>query len=60
MQLHYFIEPKLEFAFGQEEEYPRDGLFLFGPIKDGATPDVIRYGVIGTRDGIQRFKTWSR
>ena len=60
MQLDFVIEPRLEFAFGQEEEYPRDGLFLFGPIKDNAAPDIIRYGVIGTQDGIQRFKTWSR
>ena len=27
----HIAEPKLEFAFGQKVEYPRDGLFLFGP-----------------------------
>jgi hypothetical protein len=60
MQLEYIAEPKLEFAFDQHEEYPRDGLFLFGPIKDSAAPETVRYGVIGTSDGIQRVSRWSR
>ena len=59
MELEFIPEPKLEFAFEQHEEYPRDGLFLFGPIKDNAAPETIRYGVIGTCDGIQRFHRWS-
>ena len=56
MELDFVEEPKLEFAFEQNEEYPRDGLFLFGPIKDEAAPGAVLYGVIGTSDGINRFK----
>jgi hypothetical protein len=59
MKLSYIKEPKLEFAFGQKEEYPRDGLFLFGPIQDQSLPEVIRYGVIGTQYGLQCFNSWS-
>lgn len=60
MQLTFISEPKLEFAYEQHEEYPRDGLFLFGPIKDNAAPETIRYGVIGTSSGIVRFNKWSQ
>ncbi len=59
MRLDYIDEPRLEFAFDQHEEYPRDGLFLFGPIQDSSAPETVRYGVIGTSGGIQRFKRWS-
>lgn len=59
MKLSYIVEPRLEFAFQQKEEYPRDGLFLFGPIQDETAPEVIRYGVIGTSHGMQCFYKWS-
>jgi hypothetical protein len=39
--------------------YPRDGLFLYGPVGDVDQLQVIRYGVIGTKDGVRRFKAWS-
>ena len=60
MKLDYIKEPKLEFSFGQHEEHPRDGLFLYGPIKDSAAPETLRYGVIGTPKGIERFSRWSQ
>jgi hypothetical protein len=50
-------EPALLFGFGQPMEDPRDGLTLFGPL-DRGKPYGIRAGVIGTADGIQRFKRW--
>jgi hypothetical protein len=38
-------------------EDPRDGLTLFGPLDEGK-PYGIRAGVLGTKDGIRRFKNW--
>ena len=52
-------EPELEFHHGQQLVYPRDGLFLYGPVGDAAQLPSIRYGVIGTRDGVARFKKWA-
>jgi hypothetical protein len=52
-------EPQLEFRFGQRLAYPRDGLFLYGPVGDTNQVRSIRYGVIGTQDGVRRFRTWS-
>jgi hypothetical protein len=51
-------EPKLEFGFGQRQEDPRNGLFLFGPISDRRKPSGIRAGVIGTPKGVTNFKKW--
>jgi hypothetical protein len=53
-------EPRFEFGYGQELEYPRDGLFLFGPSDAEKTFSTTRYGVIGTPDGIDRFRRWSK
>jgi len=50
-------EPCLRFAFDQEVEDPRDGLTMFGPL-DSGKPYGIRAGVIGTPDGIQKWKRW--
>lgn len=52
-------EPLLEFAHGQMVEYPRDGLFLFGPCDSQKRLTVTRYGVIGTREGVERFGRFS-
>ena len=41
---------------GQTLEDPRDGLALFGPYD--ANVYGVRAGVIGTKDGIQRFNKW--
>ncbi len=54
-ELWHIPEPLLEFAHGQMVEYPRDGLYLFGPCDAQKRSGVTRYGVIGTREGIERF-----
>ena len=48
-------EPFLQFGYGQKLVYPRDGLFLFGPAGDPSEVPAIRYGVIGTPDGVRRL-----
>lgn len=52
-------EPKLEFAYGQKVEYPRDGLFLFGLCDATKGFSTTRFGVIGTSEGVKRFGRWS-
>ena len=52
-------EPQLEFGFGQKLTYPRDGLFLFGPVQDSSDPPAVRYGVIGTKEGVRRHRDWA-
>jgi hypothetical protein len=39
LKLIHVKEPLLEFRFGQKLVYPRDGLFLYGPI-DGGRPEI--------------------
>lgn len=51
-------EPRLLFRYGQKLEDPRDGLTLFGPIDDTQTPYGILSGVVGTPDGIRKFKNF--
>lgn len=58
-ELWHIPEPLLEFAHGQMVEYPRDGLYLFGPCDSQKRPGVTRYGVIGTREGVERFRRFS-
>lgn len=55
--LIWLPEPQIEFRYGQALEDPRDGLKIFGPL-DVGKPYGIRAGVIGTPDGIRRFKEW--
>ncbi len=50
-------EPKLLFNYEQATEDPRDGLTLFGPLERGK-PYGIRFAVVGTPDGIRRFRQW--
>jgi hypothetical protein len=57
MRLFYFNEPLLQFHHRQALEDPRDGLSLFGPLAKGKVYGI-RSGVIGTHEGIRRFKTW--
>jgi hypothetical protein len=52
-------EPELIFGYDQPLEDPRDGLCLFGPLKENA-PFGIRYGLIGTDEGINRFFRWKK
>lgn len=55
----YFEEPLLEFKFGQKLVYPRDGLFLYGPVDESKDTKQIRYGVISTPKGLNHFKQWA-
>jgi hypothetical protein len=50
-------EPRLMFNYEQATEDPRDGLTLFGPLERGK-PYGIRFAVVGTPDGIRRFRRW--
>jgi len=58
-QLIHIDEPKLEFRYGQQLEYSRDGLYLYGPVDAGHDPRPIRYGFIGTSAGLERFEKWA-
>jgi hypothetical protein len=55
--LIYIPELTLRFGHGQGMEDPRDGLTLFGPYDEGNVYGI-RAGVIGTREGIRRYKQW--
>jgi hypothetical protein len=56
----HVAEPRLGFRFSQACEYPRDGLYLFGPVDAKAQPRTIHYGVIGTPEGLRRFGVWAK
>jgi hypothetical protein len=58
LNLIHLPEPELEFKYGQTLVYPRDGLFLYGPV-DGGRPEI-HYGAIGTPEGIARLERWSK
>src|SRR5687768_9560463 len=58
-RLIHVAEPNLEFRYGQAAEYPRDGLYLFGPVDAMAQPRSVRYGVFGTEASLRRFKEWA-
>lgn len=59
-QLLHIPEPRLEFAYGQTAEHPRDGLFLYGPAAKEASPVAIEYGVIATKAGLELFNRWAK
>lgn len=52
-------EPKLLFGHGQRCEYVKDGLFTFGPLAKIPGASALRFGVVGTPDGLRRFSRWS-
>ena len=56
-QLDFFEEPLLEFANKQKSDYCKDGLFLYGPLV--SKPDI-SYGIIGHKEGIERFEKWMK
>ena len=60
LDIRHIPEPLLEFGFGQKLQYPRDGLYLYGPASSEAPVSEVRYGVIGTAPGVRRFHAWSR
>ena len=60
LKVGFLPEPLLEFGMGQKLVYPRDGLFLYGPVGDTSQLPAIRYGVIGTAEGVRRLLTWAQ
>ena len=58
--LRFVPETQLEFAHGQCEEHPKDGLFLYGPLASPVSGGVLKYGVIGTDQGIELFAKWRK
>ena len=52
LEIKYVPEPWFEFGFEQKLELPRDGLYLYGPPSSEAADSDIRYGVIGTEQGV--------
>jgi len=53
-------EPLLEFGHSQCTTYAKDGLLLFGPPSESGQPKEIRYGAIGTRQGLKALRGWIR
>jgi hypothetical protein len=53
-------EPRVSVGFDQTSDYPKKGLLLFGPVSFERNPKVIRTGLIGTKEGIDLFSSWSR
>ncbi len=58
MKLIHLSEPSLLFRHDQSVEDPRDGLTIFGPLDKGS-PYGIRVGVVGTKQGMRRFRDWA-
>lgn len=60
IELKHIKEPLLEFDFNQKLEHPKDGLFLYGPLKEKHRENrkELRYGLVGTQEGIQYFLNW--
>lgn len=59
-RLGHLDEPQLEFAHGQCEEHPKDGLFLYGPTVAANTLGALRYGIIGTVNQLALFKKFQK
>ena len=57
-RLHHIKEPLLEFANGQFEEHPKDGLYLYGPVDRAKARGDLKFGVIGTANGRQLLHDW--
>jgi hypothetical protein len=59
-QAIFLDEPELQFGFAQTARDPKQGLFLFGPLRDGLMPLRIRVGVVGTAEGLRLYTGWVR
>jgi hypothetical protein len=55
-----FDEPKVAVGLGQITDYPKEGLLLFGPVAFERNPKVIRAGLVGTAEGVELFRLWSK
>ena len=58
VEIRVIPEPQLEFGFAQKLQYPRDGPYLYGPPSSAASISEVRYGVIGTPEGVRRCRGW--
>jgi hypothetical protein len=56
--LLFYPEPLLSFGYDQCLEHPKDGLTVFGPIDDERKPSEMRVGVIGTPEGLSKYRDW--
>src|ERR1700733_11649142 len=56
--LGFYPEPLLSFGYDQCLEHPKDGLTVFGPIVDERKPGEMRVGVIGTPEGLSKYRDW--
>lgn len=59
-KITFISEPTLAFRYNQQLEFSRDGLYLYGPVDATDTRRQIRYGFIGTKDGLNRFERWAQ
>ncbi|PIX54856.1 MAG: hypothetical protein COZ50_05770 [Zetaproteobacteria bacterium CG_4_10_14_3_um_filter_54_28] len=59
-EVTFIPEPTLTFRYGQQLQYSRDGLYLYGPVDAADTRRQIRYGFIGTKEGLGRFERWAQ
>jgi hypothetical protein len=56
LEVVHCFEPNLEFGARQTTAHPKDGLFLYGPHDKPKRTKEIRFGVVGTADGINLFR----
>tara|TARA_R110002096_G_scaffold430722_2_gene645000 strand:+ start:8348 stop:9865 length:1518 start_codon:yes stop_codon:yes gene_type:complete len=57
--INFIKEPLLEFANEQCEEHPKDGLYLYGPVKSISETAALKFGIIGCTEGLKLFEEWS-
>ena len=58
-KIKFLSEPLLQFANNQCEEHPKDGLMLYGPADAGTKKGSLSFGVVGTKDGTELFRSWA-
>lgn len=59
LRVLHLEEPVLTFGHGQTAVYPKDGLFLYGPMEPRSAGEI-RVGAIGSAAGIDRLSRWMR
>ena len=57
-EIRYIPEPRLAFGHGQLCDYPKDGLYLFGPADAHGTGAEVTIGVVGTDEGVGLMRDW--
>lgn len=59
LEVAYIKEPDLVFGYGQVTDHPKDGLLLYGPHLGPVRSKEISVGVLGTREGLNHFRSWA-